>query len=97
MGSHPIRLKSPSNHFPLSELLFVPLIILYGTEKSHVKPRLSASLRLSRLKQLSGSLPCALETVVSLLGAMRRIEIVKKKLVKREAHTPETLGAWERC
>ena len=47
---------SPWNHFPLSELLLVPLIILYGTKESRVKPRLSASLHLSRLRWLSKAL-----------------------------------------
>ena len=47
---------SPWNHFPLSELLLVPLIILYGTKESRVKPRLSTSLHLSRLRRLSRAL-----------------------------------------
>ena len=63
MGSHPIYLKSPSNpkccswkklispwnHFPLSELLLVSLIILHSAEEGRVEPHLLASLRLSRV------------------------------------------------
>ena len=40
----------------MSEPLLVPLIILHGIEKSHVKPRLLVSLRLSRLRQLNKAL-----------------------------------------
>ena len=47
---------SPWNHFPLSELLLVPLIILYGTKESRVKPRLLASLHLSKLRRLNRAL-----------------------------------------
>ena len=44
---------SPWNHFPLSELMLVPLINLHGAEKGRVRPRLSTSLRLSRLRRLN--------------------------------------------
>ena len=44
---------SPWNYFPLSELLLVPLIVLYRTEESRVIPRLSVSLRLIRLRWLN--------------------------------------------
>ena len=44
---------SPWNHFSLSTLLFVPMIILHGTEKGPVKPHISVSLCLSRLRRLS--------------------------------------------
>ena len=47
---------SPWNYFPLRELLLVPLIILYGTEEGRVILRLSASLRLSRLRWFSRAL-----------------------------------------
>ena len=47
---------SPWNYFPLSELLLVPLIILYGTEEGRVIPHPSTSLHLSRLRRLSRAL-----------------------------------------
>ena len=75
------------NYFPLSELLLVPLIILYGTKEGCVMPRLSASLRLSRLRWLIGRLPWALEAAVFLLGAIKRIVNKEMSLVKREIST----------
>ena len=48
------------NHFPLSELFLVPLIILYRIEESRVKPHLSMSLCLSRLRRLSRALALCL-------------------------------------
>ena len=44
------------NHLPLSELLLVSLIILHSAEEGRVKPRLSESLHLSKLRQLSKAL-----------------------------------------
>ena len=47
---------SPRNHFPFNVLLLEPSIILYEIEESRVKPHLSTSLILSRLRRLSRAL-----------------------------------------
>ena len=44
---------SPRNYFSLSKVLFVPLVVLHGTEQRGVKPHISVSLWLRWLRQLS--------------------------------------------
>ena len=39
---------------------------------------------------------CALDAIVSLLEVIRKAKMKKTRLVEREKHTPETLGAWEK-
>lgn len=78
---------SPWNHFPLRELLLVPLIILHGIEEGIIKPRLLVSLRLSKLRRLSRAF-ATLEATVFLLEAIKKKTKMKEtRLVEREAHT----------
>ena len=48
------------NDFPLGKFLLVALIVFIRTEECHVKPRLSASLRLLGLRWLSRGLALSL-------------------------------------
>ena len=103
-GSHPIRPKSLSNlkYWSWEKLILLPRttflwanFFLYCWYSLTELKRVVSYLAFRRASIWSGwdssaeRLPWALEVVVSLLGAIKKAEMRKVKLVERESHIPE--------